>query len=301
MPSTASSGNGDTVKEQIQTDQAPPVSATLSPLDQESIPESAPSPRPRGLEPFPERQQAKPPVVETWRELTGGWRVFRMSEWIMRDRQGFFEEVKRRHGLYHKLRDMVLSSLIYFALYGVTMGIPNSWQQALSSMVKLPMLFLLTLLICLPTLYFFNLLYGSQLTFRQTTALLMAAITVTGALTVAFASITLFLWMSVGEQYTILILVNVVVLAVSSWWGLVFLRQGMRYVQKDAPLVRQRNILFAWLVVYAFVGTQMAWSIRPFFGAPGEPFVLMREDGGTFYESLVTATVWLARALLGWE
>jgi hypothetical protein len=64
--------------------------------------------------------------------------------------------------------------------------------------------------------------------------------------------------------------------------------------------VRQRNILFAWLVVYAFVGTQMAWSIRPFFGAPGEPFVLMRQDGGTFYESVVTALLWLTRTLLGW-
>ena len=111
-------------------------------------------------------------------------------------------------------------------------------------MVKLPLLFLLTLLICLPTLYFFNLLYGSQLTVQQTTALIMAAITVTGALTLSFASITLFLWMSVGEQYTILILLNVVVLAVGSWRGLVFLRQGMHYVQKDASSVRQRNILF---------------------------------------------------------
>jgi hypothetical protein len=269
--------NGNTVKELLVTDEGPAVA--LAP--------AAP-------------QEARPQVVETWRDLNGGWRVFRMSEWIMRDRRGFFEQVRTSHRLHHKLRDMVLSSLIYLALYGIAMGIPNSWQQALSSMVKLPLLFLLTLLICLPTLYFFNLLYGSQLTFSQTTALLMAAITVTGALTVAFASITFFLWMSVGEQYTILILLNVVVLAVSSWWGLVFLRQGMEYVQQDVSHTRQRSILLVWLVVYAFVGTQMAWSIRPFFGAPGEPFVLMRQDGGTFYESVVTALIWLTRTLLGW-
>jgi len=67
---------------------------------------------------------------------------------------------------------------------------------------------------------------------------------------------------------------------------------------RGGPFVK---ILFAWLVVYAFVGTQMAWSMRPFFGAPGEPFVLMRQDGGTFYESVVTAIVWLARTLLGWR
>ena len=124
-------------------------------------------------------------IVPTWLELRGFWRIFTMSEWIMRDRLSFFEEVRTQRDLGAKLRSMVLSSLFYLALFGVVLGMSHSWMQALMSAIKLPMLFLVTLLICLPTLYFFNLLYGSQLTFQQTTTLMMAAVTITGALTLA--------------------------------------------------------------------------------------------------------------------
>ena len=161
------------------------------------------------------------------------------------------------------------------------------------------MLFLVTLFISLPTLYFFNLLHGSHLTFEQTSALIMAAVTVTGAFLTAFASIALFFWLTVWEQYTILTLLNVGILEISSWWGLSFLRQAMRHVQRHAPQVSQRRILTTWLFIYAFVGTQMAWSLRPFFGAPGEPLVVLRGGGGTFYGSVLTAVGWLFERLLG--
>ena len=116
-------------------------------------------------------------TVATWLELRGPWRVFAMSEWIMRGRASFFDEIRKRHDLTPKLVSMALSTMIYLTLYGIVMGMSSSWQQALMSAIKLPVLFLVTLIICLPTLYFFNLLYGSQLTFKQTTALMMAAIT----------------------------------------------------------------------------------------------------------------------------
>lgn len=239
-------------------------------------------------------------IVPTWLDLRGFWRIFTMSEWIMRDRLSFFEEVRTHRDLGAKLRSMILSTLVYLALFGVVLGMSHSWMQALMSAVKLPMLFLVTLLICLPTLYFFNLLYGSQLTFQQTTTLMMAAVTITGALTLAFASIALFFWLTVGEQYTILILLNVGVLGISSWWGLSFLRQGMRHIQRHAMDVRQGRILMTWLVIYAFVGTQMAWALRPFFGVPDEPFVILRSDGGTFVSSMFTALGWLLQKLFGY-
>ena len=161
------------------------------------------------------------------------------------------------------------------------------------SAIKLPVLFLVTLLICLPTLYFFNLLYGSQLTFTQTAALMMAAVTVTAALTLAFGSITLFFWLTVPD-YEFFVLLNVGVLAITAWWGLSFLRQGMRYVQQGARAPMGR-ILAAWIAIYAFVGTQMGWALRPFFGAPGAPFEIVRRMQGTFY----TGVFYIIRTILG--
>jgi hypothetical protein len=41
------------------------------------------------------------------------------------------------------------------------------------------------------------------------------------------------------------------------------------------------------MFVYAFVGSQMAWTIRPFIGAPGTPFELFRQLGGNFYTNVL--------------
>ncbi|MBN1318812.1 MAG: hypothetical protein JXA42_25250 [Anaerolineales bacterium] len=240
-----------------------------------------------------------PEIIDTWSRLKGPWRIFTMSEWVLRDCHSLFQEIFKQQNLNQKLTNMCASAAVHLALYGVAMGISNGWQQAIASAIKLPLLFLLTLLICLPTLYIFNLLYGSQLLFKQTAALMMSAIIVTATLALSFAPITWFLWMTVGNQYTILILINVIVIATSSGWGLVFLQRGMHTIQRRISNTSEKRILAIWLTIYAFVGTQLAWAIRPFFGVPGEPFVIVRGGGGTFIGSMITAIGWLIGDLLG--
>jgi hypothetical protein len=191
------------------------------------------------------------PVLVTWTELRGVWRVFASVEWLLRDRAGYFAEIRERKALGIKLRNMVISSAILFALYGLLMGVSNSWQQALASAVKLPGLFLITLLICLPTLYFLN--------------------------------------------YSLFLLLNVGVLALMTWWGMRFLIQGMHHVQQGYLGVGRGRILLFWVLVFAFVGTQMAWAMRPFVGAPEAPFELIRESQGSFY----TGVFYNLRNLLG--
>jgi len=46
------------------------------------------------------------------------------------------------------------------------------------------------------------------------------------------------------------------------------------------------NILRFWLGLYAFVGSQLGWTLRPFFGAPGQAFQLFRNRDSNFYISL---------------
>jgi hypothetical protein len=55
------------------------------------------------------------------------------------------------------------------------------------------------------------------------------------------------------------------------------------------PLVarseKHRWLLRIWFVLYAFVGIQMAWVLRPFVGDPGAPVEFFREDSwGNAYE-----------------
>ena len=42
-----------------------------------------------------------------------------------------------------------------------------------------------------------------------------------------------------------------------------------------------------WIVLFGFVGTQLAWTLRPFFGDPGKPFELFRNIEGTFYSDIL--------------
>jgi len=208
-------------------------------------------------------------------------------ETILRDRQRFFMEIREGSGLAEKMRAMLVSSIAFLALYGAVMGSSHSLWQALSSAAKLPLLFLATLVVCAPTLYFFNLIFGSNQSLSQNVVLILTAITVTAVLLLSFAPIVLFFLLTTS-QYQFFKLLNVGVFTIAGAIGVRFLSQGMQVVSfggKEGAGAR-RNVIRLWILVYAFVGTQMAWTLRPFVGAPGLPFELFRQLGGNFYANI---------------
>ena len=101
---------------------------------------------------------------------------FSIAEQILRNRTAFFAEIRERQQLGHKLGSMLISSFVSLALYGLVMGMNHSVLQALSSALKLPALFLLTLLICTPSLHILNVLFGSNKSVGQTLAMILTAI-----------------------------------------------------------------------------------------------------------------------------
>jgi len=259
-------------------------------------------------------------------------------ERLLRDREGVWQQINEDHDLWKLTVQMLTSSGVSLALYGIVLGVSNSWQQALSSMIKLPLLFLATLAICLPTLYLFNLVFGARLSMLQAVSLIMVSITVTAVLTLAFAPISLFFLIS-AKSYMFYKLLNVCILVLTAIVGLRFLTGGMaalnRYQQAKeiqpvspvvpepvlvpvgapsggdgtgalpvqftpspglavarpvAPVAAQRQVsmtlLYIWILLFGFVGTQLAWTLRPFFGDPGKPFGLFRHISGTFYADI---------------
>jgi hypothetical protein len=208
-------------------------------------------------------------------------------ERILRSRQQFFQEIRLGAELSLKVRAMLLSSVAFLALYGAVMGSTHSLWQALSSAVKLPLLFLATLVICSPTLYFLNLIFGSDQSLTQNFCLILTAITVTAVLLLSFAPIAMFFLLTTSN-YQFFKLLNVGVFAIAGIIGVRFLSQGMRIVSAGSAEggKARRNILRLWILIYAFVGSQMAWTLRPFIGAPGLSFELFRQLGGNFYANI---------------
>jgi len=312
-------------------------------------------------------------------------------ERILRDRDGIWEQI-------------TIALFCFGAVLGA-FNTDNALLQSLLSAIKLPLLFLVTLAICLPTLYLFNLVFGARLQVRQALALVMVAITVISMLAVAFAPISLF-FLITANQYSFYKLLNVAILTLAALVGLRFLTGGMaalnkhnsvrdafaraaveakaaapaqavagngaiptgdaapagdaasgggdageapvspapagapalpaapvapvplpagavpvavpagngaavlvaapphpmapgyaqappiwapRQVPAAPPAEKQASmtLLYVWILLFGFVGTQLAWTLRPFFGSPGQKFELFRSIDGNFYVDIV--------------
>jgi hypothetical protein len=250
-------------------------------------------------------------------------------ERFLRDRESVWRQIKQEHRLNALIGQMLRSSAITLIGYGAVMGAgaSNPLLQGLASAIKLPVLYLLTLAICLPTLYLFNLLCGGRLSARQALALSLSAITVSSGLTLAFAPVAIF-FLITASSYHFYQLLNVAILTLTGVVGLQFLVSGVRSMnmldradepepdvarpselielsdeeRKQAlrrPVAAPRSVnmalLYFWLGLYGFVGTQLGWTLRPFFGDPTQPFLLFRAIEGNFYLGVLEAIAGLFR------
>jgi hypothetical protein len=207
---------------------------------------------------------------------------------LLRDRHGFMAEIGEGTRVTSKIAALLFSSSLFFAIYGLIVGSFSSWMQSLSSAIKLPILYLMTLTICLPTLYFFNILFGSRKSFTQHLGVVMASVAAIGVLLFSFAPVTLFFLITTPD-YSFFMLLNVAILGLTGFVGVKFLYDGMQLLSEqedEEGRINRRKLVQAWLLLYAFVGSQLGWTLRPFFGAPDQPFQLFRQLEGNFYQAV---------------
>jgi hypothetical protein len=219
-------------------------------------------------------------------------------------------------------------------IYGVCMGSFALFRarsptllQLVASMVKVPLLFYLTLLVTMPSLYVFNALVGSRLTLAAVIRLLIASLGVMVAVLASLGPIVAFFSVTT-TSYSFVVLFNVVVFGVSGFLGLLFLLQTLQRLSTlespspappsaaadpgasrpqelhggeqpaeprspldpllDRPLGKHVKAVFRiWVIVFALVGAQMGWVLRPFIGSPDIPFVWLRGRESNFFQAVL--------------
>lgn len=180
------------------------------------------------------------------------------------------------------------------ASYGGVMGTfgglagDRPWQVVYSA-VKVPLLLLATLLLSLPSFFVLNTLLGVRSDFARALRVLVAAQAGLTITLVALAPLTLF-WYASSADYPTAILFNALMFAVASLGAQVIVRRGYRPLIARSP--KHRWLLRAWIVVYAFVGIQMGWLLRPFVGAPGQPVEFVRDDSWGNAYVVVARMIW---------
>lgn len=187
------------------------------------------------------------------------------------------------------LRALFASTLIFGAAYGVAMGSfggvygDRAWQMAFSA-TKVPFLLLATFAVSLPSFLVINVLLGLRDDLADVVRALAAAQAGVGIVMASFAPVTVF-WNVSFADYQTAILYNAAIFAVASFAGQWLLRGYYRPLVAKRP--RHRYLMRVWLGVYAFVGIQMAWVLRPFVGDPKSAVRFFRDDAwGNAYEAL---------------
>lgn len=183
---------------------------------------------------------------------------------------------RRPIGLPHLLTFIVLFGLAYGAVMGTFAGVTGErLLQVVYSAVKVPLLLLITFVLSLPNFYVLNTLFGVGADFAQALRALLATQAALTVILAAFAPFTA-LWYASSSDYRMAILFNALMFGLASAGAQLLLRRLYRpLIERDA---RHRTLLRVWLVVYAFVGIQMGWLLRPFVGDPRAPTRFFRED-----------------------
>lgn len=218
--------------------------------------------------------------------------VFSIMPNFLRDPDEFFRSVQREEDVKGKAVTLALVAVFSFMAYGFMVGLAKSPLQALSSSIKLPILFLSTMAFCLPALYFFSLaLLGTPLKMMQVLTVVLAGISVSAFLLLGLAPVTLFFVLTSGN-YEFFQLLAVGFVGISASIGVYFLWRGMMLVEtarNDGLKGLGQRILLLWIMLYGFVGTQMTWRLSPFIGRPEDPFYIIKPSRDNFYVDVVHA------------
>ncbi len=127
---------------------------------------------------------------------------------LLSDRERFFTEIAEGEGLRDKLVYATCTLVALLALYGAAAGAYAGPAQAVSSAIKLPLLFLGTLAICFPGFFLLQVLVGSRLRLAQVLALVLGALSLSAILLAAVVPVTAF-FLFTGANYYFLTLLHV--------------------------------------------------------------------------------------------
>ena len=220
-----------------------------------------------------------------------------------------------------RLEPLARVLLILAAAYGLCMGTYGvfrpgdpEFRQLTATVVKVPLLFALTFLVTFPSLYVFNTMLGSRLRAGELLRLVVSGMGILLAVLAAFGPIVAFFSVTT-TSYPFVVLLNVAVFAVSGVFGIGHLYRTLRRLPtptveadagadfepvdepvRPAPVVarpvvpgRSNVVFYVWMAVFALVGGQMGWVLRPFIGSPELSFTWFRPREASFFEGVFRA------------
>ncbi len=213
------------------------------------------------------------------------FKVFQHSE-------EYFEMLNKHENSFTFVTKQVLFILLFSLLYGIVMGSYNGILQSLVTGIKVPSLIFLSLLICFPALFVIQYMIGSKLSLNQMANIILSGFIVFTTIALSFTPIVIF-FMITSDNYAFLKLLHVAIFTFSGIFAVKTIINGLSYSceKKNVYPKLGLTVFKVWIVIFAFVSSQLAWNLRPFVGSRDLPFELFRERESNFYIAVIQSTV----------
>ncbi len=193
-----------------------------------------------------------------------------------------------------KIRACLIWLIIGSSLYGASIGLWRAPLQSFYVAIKFPLLIILTTLGNAIINGMLAQLLGAKISFRQSFLAVMMSFTLITIILGSLTPLTFFLLYNLPpmgselarQAHSLVLVVNVVLIAFAGIIGNLHLFSLLSHICDNA--LKAKQILFTWLGVNMFLGCQLSWNLRPFFGTPRLEVRFLRDDpfNGSFYEAI---------------
>lgn len=205
---------------------------------------------------------------------------------LLRARGALLDRIDRGEDLVPLARTLIATIAVCMALVGAAIGGYRGGVQIAYAAIKLPLVMLLTAALCAPTLIALNTALDRPVSpTRDLTRVLLAL--AFGSLVLLAEAPLLLLVRAVELDYHRSILLTAGCFSVGGLASLALLSRSVRRVAPQGAGVA----VTALLGVFIVVGSQMAWTLRPYLVRPRSPEVpFVRDLEGSLFDALVDTT-----------
>jgi hypothetical protein len=196
---------------------------------------------------------------------------------LLRDRDTFHQHLERSTDLASIARALLLTVIAGCAVFGAAMGANRGGLQLAFAAVKLPLVVLLTAGFCGPALTGLLRAVKAESIFARDLLLVLSALALGSMVLAALAPVVVLAELA-GVAYHGLIMLIVSCCAIAGTAGLSLFVGGLRRRNTSGIGI----VVPLALLVFALVGTQMAWTFRPYVLRPRTeevPFIRAIEGG----------------------
>jgi hypothetical protein len=218
----------------------PPIPPAHNPL---GLPGSPNTPRPLGDDP-------QDRVI-----ITG---AFSAIEAILRHPRRVFHQL-RQPGAGHIVLALLLIAVAFSLVYGVVVGTFSLGAQLWAAPVKIAAGLVISALLCLPSLYIFSCLSGSQARLSEVCGMIAGLLALMTVLLIGFAPVA-WVFSQSTESLAAMGALHLAFWFIATYFGVRFLATGFTHLSGKPGGLR------VWVVIFLLVMAQMTTTLRPLVG-----------------------------------